>query len=105
MNISGALGSIFEFIRAVNKHLDANEVNADGAQAALAMLDRLDAVVGILGDAPAADTPQEILELVEARQQARRDKDFSKADALRDELTAKGWILEDTPDGPKIKQA
>lgn len=104
LNISGALGAVFEFIRATNKHLDAGEVSADGAKAALAMLDRLNAVVGILGDAPAADTPQEILDLVEARQQARRDKDFAKADALRDELCEKGWILEDTPDGPRVKQ-
>ena len=104
LNISGALGAVFEFIRAVNKHLDADEVSADGAQASLAMLDRLDDVVGILGDAPAAETPQEILDLIEARQQARRDKDFAKSDAIRDELTKNGWILEDTPDGPKIKK-
>jgi len=42
--------------------------------------------------------------LLEARQAARKAKDFKRSDAIRDELKAKGWIIEDTPKGPKLKK-
>jgi cysteinyl-tRNA synthetase len=42
--------------------------------------------------------------LAEARALARRQKDFTKADAYRVELSAKGWAIEDTPKGPKLKK-
>ena len=43
--------------------------------------------------------------LAEARTAARKAKDFAKADALRDQLKAAGWIVEDTPNGIKVKKA
>ena len=42
--------------------------------------------------------------LLEARQAARKAKDFKRADTIRDELKAKGWVIEDTPKGPKLKK-
>ena len=42
--------------------------------------------------------------LLEARQAARKAKDFKRADAIRDELKAKGWIIEDTPKGAALKK-
>ena len=48
--------------------------------------------------------PAEITALVEARQAARKAKDFKRADAIRDELKAKGWIIEDTPKGARAKR-
>ena len=104
LNISGALAAVFDFIREVNTRLDAEECGADGAQRALALLDRLDAVTGLFGARETGGPPQEILDKVNARQEARRAKDFALADKLRDELTAAGWILEDTPDGPRVKR-
>ena len=44
------------------------------------------------------------MRLLEARQAARKAKDFKSADAIRDELKAKGWVIEDTPKGPKLKK-
>ena len=43
--------------------------------------------------------------LLVEREQARRDRDFAKADALRDELAAAGFTVEDTPDGPMLRPA
>lgn len=104
LNISGALAAVFEFIRVVNRQLDDAAVSADGAEAALALLDRLDEVVGVLGDAPAADqAPQEVQDMLEQRQTARREKNFARADELRDEMVAQGWVVEDTSDGPRLK--
>ena len=48
--------------------------------------------------------PPEILALLEARQAARKAKDFKRSDEIRDELKAKGWVVEDSPKGPKLKK-
>ena len=50
------------------------------------------------------DIPEDVKELVEQRAQARKAKDFAKADALRDEITARGYIIEETRQGTKIKR-
>ena len=52
----------------------------------------------------APEIPAEVLELVEQRKEARKAKDFAKADALRDEITAKGYIIEETRQGTKIRR-
>jgi len=104
LNISGALGHVFQFIRDVNKMLDEYAVSREGAQRALALLDRLNAVTGVFAPPQDDTVPQEILALVEARQAARKAKDFQKADALRAQLTAAGWQVEDTPTGPRVKR-
>ncbi len=105
LNISGALGAVFEFVRAVNKALDEGTTGAEGAKNALALLDRLDSVTGLFGDAGTTDeAPEEIIALVNQRQQARRDKDFALADDIRDRLAAEGWVIEDTPDGARVKR-
>lgn len=105
LNMSGALGAVFDFVRDVNKRLDAGDVGADGAEKALELLDRLDAVTGIFAPPAGDSVPQDVLDRVMARQQARRGKDFARADALRDELLAEGWVIEDTADGPRVKRA
>jgi cysteinyl-tRNA synthetase len=49
------------------------------------------------------EIPAEIQALLEERQAARKAKDFARSDAIRDELKSKGWLIEDTPKGPKLK--
>jgi cyanophycinase-like exopeptidase len=51
---------------------------------------------------PAPGTPREVLELANARQQARTQKDWVRADQLRDQILALGWEVKDTPDGPQV---
>jgi len=105
LNISAALASVFEFIRQVNVQLDQFTVGRGGAERALALLDRLNAVTGVFAPPIAEEAPQDVLDRVAARTQARRDKDFALADAIRDELAESGWLIEDTPDGPRVKRA
>jgi len=50
-----------------------------------------------------ADVPEEIMTLVQARTQARADKDWAAADKARDDLAALGYEVIDTPDGPEVK--
>jgi cysteinyl-tRNA synthetase len=103
LNVSAAWGSVFEWVRETNKRLAENSVSAAEAAAALAAWDKVDSVLGV-GIKTEADVPAEIVALMEARQAARQAKDFRKSDIIRDELKAKGWVIEDTPKGPKLKK-
>lgn len=105
LNTSGALAAVFDFIRDANKMMDALEVGEAGAKNALAILDELDQVLGIFSPGSEDNVPDEIWALVQERQDARRTKDFARADAIRDQLTESGWVLEDTPDGPRVKKS
>jgi cysteinyl-tRNA synthetase len=63
----------------------------------------VDSVLGI-GVKTEIEIPDEIIAFANARAEAKKTRDFKKADALRDELKSKGWIIEDTPKGPKLKR-
>jgi cysteinyl-tRNA synthetase len=101
LNISGALGVLFETIRETNRRLDRGEMNASEAKTWLDWWERVDRVLAISGE-EAAMLPAEIAALAEARKQARLAKDWGKSDELRDELAARGWEARDTKDGQKI---
>ena len=59
----------------------------------------------VLGIEPIEEeAPAEILALAEERQTARKAKDFARSDQIRDELATQGWVIEDTPRGPRVKR-
>ena len=103
LNISGAWGAIFDWVRDTNRRLAEHAMDASSAAAALATWNKVDSVLGV-GAAAEVAVPAEINALLEARQAARQAKDFNRADALRQELKAKGWIIEDTPKGARVKR-
>jgi cysteinyl-tRNA synthetase len=100
LNISGALGALFEAIRETNRRMDGGEMDGDEAKAWLEWWGRLDQILAISGEE--AGVPAEIAALAEARVQARLAKDWRKSDQLRDELAARGWEARDTKDGQKV---
>jgi cysteinyl-tRNA synthetase len=103
LNISGAWGAIFEWVRETNRRLAENSLDAAAAATALATWDKLDSVLGV-GAPKELEVPAEIVALAEARQAARQARDFKRADAIRDELKAKGWSIEDTSKGARAKR-
>ncbi|MCX6898303.1 MAG: cysteine--tRNA ligase [Verrucomicrobia bacterium] len=103
LNISAALGVLFNFIRDINKRLAENVVAPAEATAILDTWQRFDTVLGF-GMPQAQEAPANIVALANQRLAARKAKDFKRADQIRDELKAKGWIIEDTPKGPKLKR-
>ncbi len=103
LNISAAWGGIFEWVRETNRRLAENSVGAAAAASALATWVRMDLVLGV-GAPPEIDVPPEITALLQARQDARQARDFKRADTLRAELRAKGWVIEDTPTGARVKR-
>ncbi len=100
LNISAALGYLFESIRATNRALDAGALAAEDAQAWLDWWNRIDTVLALTGED--TSVPPSITALAEARAQARLAKEWRKSDELRDELAAIGWEVRDTKDGQKI---
>ena len=105
LNISGAWGVVFEWVSDINRALDKGAMNASQAAAALAAWEKVDAVLGVGAKATGAEVPAEIVALLEARQAARKARDFKQADAVRQELKAKGWVIEDTPKGARVKKS
>ncbi len=103
LNISGAWGVVFEWVRETNRRIAENALKPAEAAAALAAFEKIDTVLGI-GAKTEAEAPTEIVALAEARTAAKKAKDFKRADAIREELKAKGWAIEDTPKGPKFKK-
>jgi cysteinyl-tRNA synthetase len=100
LNISGALGALFETIRVTNRRMDAGEMGAEEGKAWLEWWQEVDGTLQIGGEDTAI--PAEIAELAKARVQARLAKDWGKSDQLRDELAARGWEARDTKDGQKV---
>jgi cysteinyl-tRNA synthetase len=103
LNVSAAWGAVFDWVRETNRRLAANDLVKNQSASALAAWREIDKVFG-LGRQQEADAPADIQALLEQRQAARKAKDFKRSDALRDELKSKGWVIEDTPKGPRLKR-
>lgn len=103
LNVSAAWGGIFEWVRETNRLLESRQMPAPQAASALAAWQRIEAVLGV-GAKPDAQAPPEIVKLLEERQTARQAKDFKRADAVREQMKAAGWLIEDTPKGPRLKK-
>jgi cysteinyl-tRNA synthetase len=104
LNISGAMGELFTLVREANSALDAGTAGRRGRDAVLGVLDRLDDVLGVLSPPTEEDLDAEIEALITRRQEARARKDWAEADRIRDELDARGIVLEDTPRGVRWKR-
>ena len=104
LNTADAIAALFELVRDINVKLGAQPARADVA-AASELFEELTGVLGLLYDRKAELLDEDIEELIEARTAARKAKNWAEADRIRDELTAKGIVLEDTPQGVKWRRA
>ncbi|HEY4272353.1 MAG TPA: cysteine--tRNA ligase [Candidatus Udaeobacter sp.] len=101
LNISAALGVLFESIRETNRAMDQEEMDAASASAWLDWWKRINTVLDLEADAETI-VPHEVAELAQEREKARREKNWKRSDELRDQIVALGWELRDTKDGPKV---
>jgi cysteinyl-tRNA synthetase len=103
LNVSAALASLFDLVRELNRRIDARVLSTADAERALATLRSFDEVLAVL---PAADDPLdgETRRLLDARADARRNRDWSASDRLRDELADRGIAVEDTRDGQRWRR-
>jgi cysteinyl-tRNA synthetase len=104
-NTAGALGGIFDAVKAVNVHLtEKEEYDAEGLEEAIKFFDDVNFVLGFYADDEKTDEEAEIEGLIEERNAARKAKNFARSDEIRDDLAARGIILEDTPQGTRWKK-
>jgi len=100
LNTSGALAAVFDLVAAVNR-LEPSRADAEAVRAF--MTDDVDAVLGVLGPPP-ADLDAEVEAKIAERKAARAARDYARADAIRDELLARGIELLDTPQGVRWRK-
>jgi len=109
LNVPAAQGVIFELVREMNAAMDQGEAGEPDTKAILEAFADFDRVLGVLALRAAEDDtppvpPEEIESLIEARREARKARDFARADAIRKDLEARGIILEDSATGTRWKR-
>jgi cysteinyl-tRNA synthetase len=131
LNTAEARAPIFDLVRAVNSALDAGTVRAGDRERVLAVLDKFDAVFAVIADHDAEPTraalawaeeqglldrvapellvrqgltDEEVEHLIAERNTARKQRNFRRSDEIRDELAAKGIVIEDSKDGVRWKR-
>ena len=110
-NSAGALGCVFDLIKTYHKLIDEKGAAITQDRDALETLKEgvvtYDRVLGIFPSGfptSAGEIPEEVTALVDARQQARKDRKFEKADEIRDKLDEMGYVIEDTPEGARVRK-
>ena len=104
LNISAALAAMFDLLRELNKLMDEKRCLGVNAQNALETIKKIDSVLAVFEPDQDDSVPAEIQKMADDRQAARKAKDFATADALRKQLDELGWVVEDTPKGPRVKR-
>ncbi len=102
LNVSIALPSIFELIKEINKELKENGISKEDKERILDYFKKIDYVLALLPPRK-KELPEEIAKMIEEREEARRAKDYERADRIREELRKMGIILEDTKEGVRWK--
>ena len=103
LNISNALAVIFGFIKDVNTLAMEHKIGKSDAKRAIGLMMQFDKVLGILEGKEEA-LSNEMETLIEKREKARKEKDYKKADEIRETLKNRGIILEDTKEGVRWKK-
>jgi cysteinyl-tRNA synthetase len=104
LNTSVALAAVHNLSREVNTALARKQVKADNQRELLEVISRIDSVLNIFGEQQREMLDSEVQALIDDRQEARRRRDFGRADEIRRELADRGIVLEDTKDGVRWKR-
>ncbi len=106
LNTGEALGAIFELVKEINLNVNDGVQSKALVEYAIKIFDELMNVLGLLYNRNAEKSlDDEIEALIQARNDARKAKNWAEADRIRDELKAQGIVLEDTPQGVKWHRA
>jgi len=100
LNISGALGHLFDTIRESNRLMDQQQLTPGDARALLNAWEKINYVLAFEACAP--EIPAQVQSLLDARDAARKRKDWPASDQLRDQLAALRWDVKDTKEGQRL---
>lgn len=103
-NTADAISTIFDLVRDINTNLGVDS-SKELVNYSLNLIRELGSPLGILQKSTKGSLEEEIEKLIEERQQARKNKDWALSDKIRDDLKARGIVLEDTPQGVRWKKA
>lgn len=105
LNISAALATLFDLVRDINRLCDQAQLNAKDAEEVLNFLKKLNTVLAIFDFNEKVDIiAPELQEALDKRIQARKEKNWALADSLRHFIESKGYVIEDTPKGARLKK-
>jgi cysteinyl-tRNA synthetase len=105
LNISAAFAALFDMVREINALCDAGHIGKEEAQQVLETMKRFNQVLGVLSfEKQHEEIPKELEEALAKRQEARKQKNWALADSLRDFILGRGYVIEDTPEGVRLKK-
>lgn len=105
VNISPALAALFDLVREINALCDENKIGENEAKEVLSLLQKWDTVLGVLPLTPKTiEVPKELQDALEKREKARLEKNWKLADECRNLILSSGYLIEDTPKGPRLKK-
>lgn len=105
LNISVALAALFDLVREINTLCDSEQISQNEAQKVIELLISFDTVLGCLPlYGQKIEVPHELQEALLLREKARLDKNWKLADQYRDKILTSGYLIEDTPQGAKLKK-
>ena len=101
-----ALTSVFDFIKNINRDIDTDSLTTKEVSSVIEVLKSWDGVMGVFDWAIFETTsiPENIQKLAQERQEAKKNKDFSRADEIRKEVENAGYTITDSKDGPIIEK-
>lgn len=105
LNISAALAALFEMVREVNGLADEGKMGKQDAENTLQLLKRFNEVLGVLSfEKSVEEIPRELEEALAQRMEARQQKNWALADQLRNFILSRGYVIEDTQQGVRLKK-
>ena len=104
LNTADAITDIFNLVSETNRALAADDASAEALKLAGDKITELTGVLGVTLDEAKEEIPAEVMELAEKRAAAKKEKNFAEADRIRDEITALGYSIKDTPKGPQLEK-
>ena len=105
LNISAALAALFDLVRELNVLCDEDQLGREEAENALKLLGEWDRVLAVLPlKKKEEEVPVDLLAMLEQRETARKEKNWRVSDQMRDAIYARGYVIEDTPKGARLKK-
>lgn len=105
LNISVALASIFDMMHDINVLYDQNELSSKDCAEVVYIMQHFNRVLGVFNSQKEEEKPPEkLLDALKARELARKEKNWARADEFREKIHSAGYLIEDTPQGPRLKK-